>query len=144
MNWGYLLTSIEGRISRQPFWIALICLLVLELIAHFAFGERWSSIVSLILAYPEFAVIAKRGHDRNAPTWIAAVFVSGAVVLDLLSLLNLLGPMEKPSTLFYVVGLPFTIMALILLIDFGFRRGTVGPNQYGPDPLDGWSRTTAN
>ena len=26
-------------------------------------------------------------------------------------------------------------MALILLIDFGFRRGTVGDNRYGPDPL---------
>jgi len=143
MNWAYLLTSIEGRISRQPFWIALLPMIGLELIAYSAFG-RWSSIVSFILAYPEFAVIAKRGHDRNAPTWIAAVFVAGAVVLDLLSLLNLLGPMEKPSTLFYVAGLPFTIMALILLIDFGFRRGTVGPNYYGADPLEGWSRAAAD
>jgi uncharacterized membrane protein YhaH (DUF805 family) len=22
-----------------------------------------------------------------------------------------------------------------LIIELGFRRGTVGPNQYGPDPL---------
>lgn len=135
MNWTYLLTSIEGRISRQPFWIALLCLFGVEIIAHLAAGERWSSIVSLLLAYPEFAVIAKRGHDRNAPTWIAGVFIAGAVVFDLLTLLDLLGPLEKPGTLFYLIAVPFGIMALILLIDFGFRRGTVGPNRYGPDPL---------
>jgi uncharacterized membrane protein YhaH (DUF805 family) len=32
---------------------------------------------------------------------------------------------------------PFGIMAIILLIDFGFRRGTVGENRFGPDPLEG-------
>ncbi len=135
MNWTYLLTSIDGRISRQPFWIALIILAGIEIIAHFAIGERWSSIVSLILAYPTFAVLAKRGHDRNAPTWIAGVFFAGSILLDGLNLLNLLGPTEKPSTLFYVLGVPLGIMALILLVDFGFRLGTLGPNRYGPDPL---------
>ena len=144
MNWTYLVTSIEGRINRQPFWIALICLLVLELIAHFAFGERWSSIVSLMLAYPEFAVIAKRGHDRNAPTWIAGVFIAGIAVLDVLVLLDLVGGEENPNTLFYVLAVPLGIVALILLIDFGFRRGTVGPNYYGADPLEGWSRAAAD
>jgi len=75
----HLLTSIEGRISRQPFWIALVCLSVPELVAHFTLGDRWSSIVSLLIAYPEFAVFAKRGHDRNVPTWVAGVFIAGAI-----------------------------------------------------------------
>jgi uncharacterized membrane protein YhaH (DUF805 family) len=139
MDWTYLLTNIEGRISRQPFWIALLILIGIEIIAHFTIGERWSSIVSLLLAYPNFAVIAKRGHDRNAPTWIAGIFIAGAVLLDVLALLDLLGSTEKPSALLYVIGVPLGIMAIILLIDFGFRRGTVGPNRYGPDPLDGTS-----
>ena len=135
MDWKYLFTSIDGRISRQPFWIALLILIGVEIVAHFAIGERWSSIVGLLLAYPYFAVIAKRGHDRNASTWIAGVFMSGAVLLDALALLDLVGPLDRPSPLFYVVGVPFGIMALILLVDFGFRRGTVGANRYGPDPL---------
>ena len=135
MDWIYVLTSTEGRISRQPFWIALLLLFGLEVLVHFAAGERWSSILSLLLAYPEFAVIAKRGHDRNAPTWIAGVFIAGAVVFDLLTLLDMLGPSDNPNTLFYLIGVPFGIMALILLIDFGFRRGTVGSNRYGLDPL---------
>jgi uncharacterized membrane protein YhaH (DUF805 family) len=135
MNWLHLLTSIEGRITRQPFWIALLCLSVPELLAHVALGERWSSIVGLLIAYPEFAVFAKRGHDRNVPTWVAGVFVAGAVVLNLMTLLDLSGPMTSPTTLFYVVGVPVGILGLILLADFGFRRGTAGPNRYGPDPL---------
>jgi uncharacterized membrane protein YhaH (DUF805 family) len=135
MNWTWVLTSVEGRISRQPFWIGILILFAIEIAAHFAIGERWSSVVSLILAYPEFAVIAKRGHDRNAPTWIAGIFIAGAVALDVLVLLDLVGPLDKPSTLFYVIGAPIGVMGLILLIDFGFRRGTVGDNHYGPDPL---------
>ena len=135
MGWIDLLTSIEGRISRKPFWIALVCLAVPELVAHVTIGERWSSIVSLLIAYPEFAVFAKRGHDRNVPTWVAGLFIAGATALNLMTLLDLAGPITHPTTLFYVVGVPVGIMGLILLIDFGFRRGTVGPNQYGPDPL---------
>ena len=135
MNWTYLLTGIEGRISRQPFWIALLPLIGLEIAAHFAMGERWSSIVSLILAYPEFAVFAKRGHDRNVPTWVPGPFIAAGAVLNVLVLLDLVGPMDAPNTLFYVIGVPLGIMALILLVDFGFRRGTVGENRYGPDPL---------
>lgn len=139
MDWKYLFTSIDGRISRQPFWIAVLCLLVPELIAHFTIGDRWSSIVSLLLAYPSLAVLAKRGHDRNVPTWVPGVFIAGSVILDLLVLFDLIGPLTKPSTLFYVIGVPVGIMGLILLIDFGFRRGTVGENRYGPDPLAGTS-----
>jgi uncharacterized membrane protein YhaH (DUF805 family) len=139
MNWVHLLTSLEGRISRKPFWIALLCLSVPELLAHVAMGERSSSIVSLLMAYPEFAVFAKRGHDRNVPTWIPALLITGAVVLNLLVLLNLSGPLEHPNTLFYAVAIPVGIVALILLVDFGFRRGAAGPNRYGPNPLDGRS-----
>ena len=135
MDWMHLFTSIEGRISRQPFWIALLCLSVPELVAHVALGERWSSIVSLLIAYPEFVVFAKRGHDRNVPTWVPGVFIAGAIVLNLMTLLDLSGPMTNPTTLFYIVGVPVGIMGLILLVDFGFRRGTAGPNRYGPDPL---------
>jgi uncharacterized membrane protein YhaH (DUF805 family) len=135
MDWMYLFTSIEGRISRQPFWIALLCLSVPELVAHVALGERWSSIVSLLIAYPEFTVFAKRGHDRNVPTWVPGVFIAGAIVLNLMTLLDLSGPITNPTPLFYVVIVPVGIMGLILLVDFGFRRGTAGPNRYGPDPL---------
>lgn len=135
MDWTYLFTSIDGRIGRQPFWIALVILIGIEIVADYAIGERWSSAVSLLLAYVYFAVIAKRGHDRNAPTWTAGVFMAGIVILEVLNLLNLLGPLDEPNIVLYVIGIPLLVMGVILLIDFGFRRGTVGPNRYGADPL---------
>jgi uncharacterized membrane protein YhaH (DUF805 family) len=133
----HLFTSLEGRISRQPFWIAILCLLAIELIAEYVIGERWSAIVSLLIAYPEFAVLAKRGHDRNVSAWAPGVFVAGAIVFNLITLLGLSGPMTNPTPWFYIVGIPVGILGLILLVDFGFRRGTAGPNRYGPDPLAG-------
>jgi uncharacterized membrane protein YhaH (DUF805 family) len=135
MNWIDVFTGIEGRISRQPFWIALLCLLVPELIAMFAIEDRWSSIVSLILAYPNFAVLAKRGHDRNVPTWVPGIFMVGSVAYDVLALLDMVGTQESPNALAYTLIIPLGLMALILIIDFGFRRGTTGSNRYGTDPL---------
>lgn len=135
MTWIDLLTSLEGRINRRPFWIALLCLSLPELVAHVALGERWSSIVSLLLAYPELALFTKRGHDRNVPTIIPAVFIAGATLLNVLVLFDQAGPLDNPNMLFLAIAIPIGVMALILLVDFGFRRGTVGPNRFGPDPL---------
>lgn len=130
-----LFISFEGRISRMPFWLAVVGLTALELAASAGLGDRPGTAVGLILAYPEFAVFAKRGHDRNVPTWVPGLFIAGGIVLDLLILLDVIGPVERPSTLFYLVALPVGLFGLILLIDFGFRRGRVGPNRFGPDPL---------
>lgn len=135
MNWAYLLTSIDGRINRLPFWIATLFLLVPEVIVALTMDVRASAVISLLLTYPSFAVFAKRGHDRDAPTWIPAVCFAGSVILDLLTFSGLTGTEERPSTLYYVVGIPVGLLALVLLVDFGFRRGTVGPNRYGPDPF---------
>jgi uncharacterized membrane protein YhaH (DUF805 family) len=69
------------------------------------------------------------------PTWVAGVFFGGSALLYVLVLLELVAPMTNPNTLSFVIGVPLGIMGLILLVDFGFRRGTVGANRYGPDPL---------
>jgi uncharacterized membrane protein YhaH (DUF805 family) len=45
------------------------------------------------------------------------------------------GTEEDPSIVSLVIALAFTVMGLALLVELGFRKGTPGPNQYGPDPL---------
>ncbi len=30
MDWKYLLTSFEGRISRQPFWLSVLALFIAQ------------------------------------------------------------------------------------------------------------------
>jgi uncharacterized membrane protein YhaH (DUF805 family) len=139
MDWAYLFNSFDGRISRQTFWTAMVVLLIAEILAHIVAeaiqGDRLSAIVDLAFTYPEFAIAAKRGHDREMPLWLLIIFFGAGAVLDLLAVLELSGTDEEPSMLSIFIAVPFTVLGLALLIELGFRRGTVGPNQYGPDPL---------
>ncbi|MFY9835729.1 MAG: DUF805 domain-containing protein [Xanthobacteraceae bacterium] len=139
MDWAYLFNSFDGRISRQTFWTAMVALLIAEIFAHMIAeaiqGDRLSAIVDLAFTYPEFAIAAKRGHDRNMRLWLLIIFFGAGAVLDLLTVLELSGTDEEPSMLSIFIAVPFTVLGLALLIELGFRRGTVGPNQYGPDPL---------
>ena len=139
MDWAYLLNSFEGRISRKTFWIGMAVLISAEILAHLAAqalqGDRLSAIVDLAFTYPEFAIAAKRAHDRDLPIWILIVFFGGGAVLDLFTVLELTGGSEQPSVLSLFIAVPFTVLLVALLIELGFRRGTIGPNQYGPDPV---------
>jgi uncharacterized membrane protein YhaH (DUF805 family) len=36
-----------------------------------------------------------------------------------------------------IIGVIFGIYAIYMLIQLGFLKGTAGPNNYGPDPLQG-------
>ena len=139
MDWLYLFNSFHGRIGRQSFWIAMVVLTVAELFCHALAetiqGDRLSAIVDLAFTYPEFAIAAKRAHDRDLPIWILIVFFGGGAMLDLLTVLQLTGSDEQPNALSLVIAVPFTVLLVALLIELGFRRGTIGPNQYGPDPV---------
>jgi uncharacterized membrane protein YhaH (DUF805 family) len=139
MDWAYLLNSFDGRISRKPFWIAMGAVFVANLVACFIAeqidGDRLSAIVDLAFTYPEFAIAAKRGHDRNMPIWLLGVFFAANAVLDLLDVLGWSGSPEDPSNVLLIIVVPFTVLLLALLVELGFRKGTAGPNQYGPDPL---------
>jgi uncharacterized membrane protein YhaH (DUF805 family) len=139
MDWAYLLNSFEGRISRKTFWIAMAVLVSAEILGHLVAqtlqGDRLSAIVDLAFTYPEFAIATKRAHDRDLPIWILFIFFGGGAMLDLLTVLQLTGTDDQPSALSLVIAVPFTVLLVALLIELGFRRGTIGPNQYGPDPV---------
>ncbi len=139
MDWAYLLDSFDGRISRKTFWIAMAVVTVAEMFGHLLAeqieGDRLSAIVDLAFTYPEFAIAAKRGHDRNMPLWLPGSFFAAGALLDLFTVLGWAGTDQEPSLLSVVVAVPFTIFGLGLFVELGFRKGTRGPNRYGPDPL---------
>jgi len=139
MDWVYLLNSFDGRIGRKTFWIAMVVVTVAEILCHFVAeaiqGDRLSAIVDLVFTYPEFAIAAKRGQDRNLPLAVVGTFFAAGVLLDLITVLGLSGTADQPSTLSLAIALPFTVFGLALLVELGFRKGTTGPNRYGPDPL---------
>ena len=139
MDWAYLLNSFHGRIGRQTFWIGMLVVIVANFLACYVAerigGDRPSAIVDLAFTYPEFAVALKRAHDRDLPVWLLWIFFGAGAVLDLFTVLGLAGTDEAPSMLSLAIAVPFAVFGLALLAELGFRRGTAGPNQYGPDPL---------
>jgi uncharacterized membrane protein YhaH (DUF805 family) len=141
MNWRYLLDSFEGRIGRKAFWIAMGLVgaanVLACLAADYIQGDKLNAIVDLAFNYPEFAIAVKRGQDRNLPIWLIGIFFAVSVLLDLFTVTGWAGSDDQPSTLAFVVAIPFTVLGLALLFELGFRKGTPGPNQYGPDPLAG-------
>jgi hypothetical protein len=62
-------------------------------------------------------------------------FFGGAALTDLFSLLGIGGGDDSPNVLLLAVEVPVAVLGLALLVELGFRRGTVGPNPNGPDPL---------
>jgi len=113
LRWGRFLFSFEGRITRQQYWLRFVLpffviTFILGVLAN-ATGSivfnLLSGLVNLALIWPSIAVGAKRCHDRDRSGW------------------------------FLLIGLIPILGAIWLLIDLGFLRGTVGPNRFGPDPL---------
>lgn len=149
MDWRYLLWLLDGfhgRIGRKTFWIAMVAVGVANMAACYGAsqiqGDQLNAIVDLAFTYPEFAIAAKRANDRNLPLWLIAIFFATSVILDLFSVVGLAGTDAKPSDLAYAFAVPFTAFGIALLVELGFRKGTVGPNPHGPDPLAGAGRTS--
>ena len=127
---GNLYLSFSGRISRQPWWLGLLAMVVVEWVIIFGLGMVLgisavatadpndpaaaaavikamipAIIVSLVFLYPALAVYTKRWHDRGKSGW-----------WTLIMLVPFIGPIWA-------------------LVELGFLSGTPGPNQYGADPL---------
>ena len=139
MDWIYLLNGFHGRIGRQTFWYAMGVVFIANLVAWWVAerleGDRLSAIVDLAFTYPEFAIAVKRAHDRNLPVWLLIAFFTANGALDLLDVLGWSVNAEGPDMLALIIAVPFYVFALALLVELGFRRGTIGPNRHGPDPL---------
>jgi len=139
IDWTYLFTRFDGRIARRPFWIALLTLLGVEIaaqmLAYQIEGDRLGAIVDLAFTYPEFALLVKRAHDRNLPTWLVAGFFALSVLMNFLVVLGWRSNMDELDPVTLIILVPWFVVAVALLVELGFRRGTQGPNRYGPDPL---------
>lgn len=116
-----LFFSFQGRIGRTRFWTASLVnlatfgLIALALVVASGRSEEGASsgLVFAVFAgfaafkYVDFAICAKRWHDRGKSGW-----------WSMIAFAPLIGPFW-------------------LLIEAGLVRGQEGPNEYGPDPRGG-------
>lgn len=122
-----LFFSFEGRIGRKTFWLGMLAVLAVAILAQAimigvaAVSESLAlvgAIVGLVIAVAAmiggFAVQAKRWHDLDKSGW------------------------------WLLIGL-VPVIGLYALVMNGFVKGTEGRNQYGEDPLQegtlGYPRT---
>lgn len=114
MNFGSLLFSFGGRISRSQFWlgygiqIAMIAFGYLCLLYGTEYQNILALVASILILLPVMwiclAVMAKRYHDRGKSAWWILIF------------------------LIPIVG------GIWQWIELGLLRGDEGSNDYGPDP----------
>jgi uncharacterized membrane protein YhaH (DUF805 family) len=140
MDWVYLLLSYHGRISRKQYWIGSCVIIVgsilVSLISYNLNNRELSSVADLALLYPDYAVVFKRAHDRDMSIWIPTLSLILGALLSGIGVLDLDGPFERPTPLFWIIAIPTISLAVYLIIDLGFRKGISGPNRFGPDPLE--------
>ena len=150
MDFGYILTSTTGRIPRSQWWAGVLVLVVINIVINllltYVFGIMFTTVgriiallVSLILAYPFYAVCAKRFQDRDKPGILGAILVGLSILSSLLALVGLMGNPFAPTIIDTIMGLILLVVAIWYIIELGILRGTAGANTYGPDPLGGQS-----
>jgi uncharacterized membrane protein YhaH (DUF805 family) len=104
-----LLLSFRGRLQRSRFWLATVLVWAAFIVLFIAL-EQLAGRASTLALYPPFlwallALAVKRYHDLERSGWWLLVLVIP------------------------IVGV------LWVAIQLGLRRGTLGDNRYGRDPL---------
>lgn len=156
MDFQYLYTKTDGRISRKSWWLGVLGLVVVSIVLAVVLGSIglgfWGSfIASLIIAYPNYCLSVKRRHDRNGDGKDIAILIGASIILGLLPALGIgieatdVGgvTIPMPSMWLNVLNLILAAYAIYLLVQLGFLKGTDGANSYGADPLAGGAAATA-
>jgi uncharacterized membrane protein YhaH (DUF805 family) len=146
MSMSQLLWSFNGRLNRKPYWLTtLVLILIMMVLVALVFSIGGAGlltgdmsalggliIVILLIYIPilwiGLAISAKRLHDRNKSAWWLVLFYLVPAILQGLS--------EHLGMVGLVLSLIGFAISIWALVEIGFLRGTVGPNQYGPDPLE--------
>lgn len=128
-----------GRASRSEYWwfylfifLATIFFGIIDGMV-FGFGDSdpspISTVFSLATFIPTIAVTIRRLHDVNRSGWWQIAPIS------LILLTGIMAAIEA-AILATAAGVA-ALICVILLIVWLIKRGTIGENRFGPDPLDG-------
>jgi uncharacterized membrane protein YhaH (DUF805 family) len=143
MTIGHLLFSFYGRINRAPFWLTSLAMFgVFFVLLVFLFTPAGGNVVARLGDPLSFAVLlvpgilmfwiglaigVKRLHDRNkSGAWIVLFWIVPLILLAASGLGGALRLLALPGYAIWIWG----------TVDMGFLRGTVGANQFGPDPIE--------
>ena len=147
MAWLDLWFRFSGRASRFDYIVRFLLPSVLvqilaRLLAEGGLGMiALSLLLSLTIAYCGIAALVKRLHDLDRSSWyLLQYFVAYLAAFVVLGLLVGLGRLASAGSsaqaTAIVVGAVAPLGVTIwYFIDIFCRRGTVGPNRFGEDPV---------
>lgn len=160
MDWAWLswlLFSFKGRIQRLYWWVGSLVVGVvtgmasstIEFVARSygldvdadnqfeptgALGLLLAAI-GLLNVWINYALSAKRLHDRNRSGWwlvAPTVTLLTAILLAFVMFAQPEGQREPWNSAAVSLTLATAALGLWLFLEIGFLRGTSGPNRYGP------------
>ena len=147
-----LYTSLQGRISKRTFllWfflpIAVIRILASSIDTALygppsslsELGGPWENAQLLLTFWPGVAGTVKRLHDLEINAkHVGGMYGAWAVAIALFLFNRTGSDLVTPSLMAAIAtGILALIYTLYLLIPCCFKRGIMGPNSYGTDPLE--------
>ena len=147
-----LYTSLQGRISKRTFllWfflpIAVIRILASSIDTALygppsslsELGGPWENAQLLLTFWPGVAGTVKRLHDLEINAkHVGGMYGAWAVAIALFLFNRTGSDLVTPGLIAAIVtGILALIYTLYLLIPCCFKRGIMGPNSYGSDPLE--------
>jgi uncharacterized membrane protein YhaH (DUF805 family) len=136
--------DLKGRVGRQEFWYFVLASFVVYVAAAIVDAVIRTGLlvplISLALLLPMTGLGARRLQDVGRDGSLIWVWTIAAAVMQVIGLLTVLsGPMGF-LYFFFTIGWLITLIALVALVAsiallyFCVQPGTVGANEYGPDP----------
>jgi len=106
---------MEGRLNRALYFLH-----------ELAIGVGWFVIVIaiVVLWYP---------NDPEAAELVWYIVGIGANILIAFQIVKRLHDLDRPGSHYWLLLIPFYNIYLSWVLHF--KKGTTGPNSYGPDPL---------
>jgi uncharacterized membrane protein YhaH (DUF805 family) len=149
-NLAAMFFSFRGRLNRAKYWLALLVYFVVLYIGNFLEYDLGFQLINLLMFLAVMvsgvSVGIRRLHDRNKSAWWLLLLYLLPTTLFLASVMVAASSGEitvatirqgviSGSGVALLLGFSAAAIWLWALIELGGRRGTPGPNRFGPDPL---------
>jgi len=141
LNLGWLLFSFQGRINRAKYWLAILIYFIIGIvigIVGFLSGRNlgfqiFHVVVEIVFFISGLAVGAKRLHDHEKSAWWLLLFNFAPAAFIIFGVV--IGISSRSWAAMGIFGLAALAIGIWSFVLLGCLRGTVGPNDYGADPV---------
>jgi len=142
MDWGRLLFNFSGRTNRAKYWIAILIYCVIYVVFAIlgyvtdqnAIVQSVSGMIEIVMLISSLAVGVKRLHDRDKSGWYLVLFYIVPSVLVVAGIVISLA-FDDAMVAYVALSILASAIGVWAFVELGCLRGTVGSNQYGPDPI---------